>query len=64
MKTVNPDDGVYVEMPGVMEIRYTSDYGTEYPPEDMFGKSLYDTDSDSSFYPLLCLLFRFPRPGA
>ena len=38
MKTVNPDHGVYVEMPGVMELRYTSDYDTDYPPEDMFGK--------------------------
>ena len=49
MKTVNPDHGVYVEMPGVMEIRYTSDYDTEYPPEDMFGKSLYDTRHTTFF---------------
>ena len=31
--TVDPDRGIYVEMPGVMEIRYISDY-TDYPPED------------------------------
>ena len=37
--TVDPDRGIYVEMKGVMEIRYTSDYDTDYPPEDMFGKS-------------------------
>ena len=38
---VDPDRGIYVEMPGVMEIRYTSDY-TNFPPEDnedMYGKS-------------------------
>ena len=38
--TVDPDHGIYVEMPGVMEVRYTSEYDTNYPPEDMFGKSM------------------------
>ena len=37
--TVNPELGIFVEMLGVMEVRYTSDYGTNYDPEDMFGKS-------------------------
>ena len=39
--TVDPDRGIYVEMKGVMEIRYTSDYDdtSNYHPEDMYGKS-------------------------
>ena len=39
MKIVNPEHGVFVEMPGVMELRYTSDYDVNYRSEDMFGKS-------------------------
>ena len=38
-QTVDPDRGIYVEMPGVMEIRYTSDYPIQYHPEDMYGKA-------------------------
>ena len=39
-QTVDPDHGIYVEMHGVMEIHYTSDYDiSNYHPEDMFGKS-------------------------
>ena len=34
---VNPDKGVYVEMEGIMEVRYTSeDMDYDEPPEDMF----------------------------
>ena len=39
MKIVNPEHGVFVEMPGVMELRITSDYDVNYRSEDMFGKS-------------------------
>ena len=38
-QTVDPDRGIYVEMPGIMEIRVTSDDPIQYDPEDMFGKS-------------------------
>ena len=34
---VNPDKGIYVEMEGIMEVRYTSeDVEYDEPPEDMF----------------------------
>jgi len=34
---VNPDKGIYVEMEGIMEVRYTSeDPDYDEPPEDMF----------------------------
>ena len=59
--TVDPDRGIYVEMLGVMEIRYTSDYDTDYPPEDMFGKSSWHICLGT--VKLTFSLFRFPSPG-